>query len=33
MLTSFLSFIPLSKWPLIVASIFALHNETRMYFS
>jgi len=25
-----LSFIPLSRWPVIVASIFALHNETRM---
>jgi hypothetical protein len=25
-----LSFIPLSRWHLIVASIFALHNETRM---
>jgi hypothetical protein len=25
-----LSFIPLSRWPLIVASIFALHNETCM---
>lgn len=24
------SFIPLRRWPLIVASIFALHNETRM---
>lgn len=25
------SFIPLNRWPLILASIFALHNETRMY--
>ena len=24
------SFIPLRRWPLIVTSIFALHNETRM---
>jgi adiponectin receptor len=24
-----LSFIPLNKWPRIIASIFALHNETR----
>jgi hypothetical protein len=23
-----LSFIPLRRWPLIVTSIFALHNET-----
>jgi adiponectin receptor len=26
---SLLRFIPLRKWPLIIASIFALHNETR----
>jgi adiponectin receptor len=27
------SFIPLNKWPLIITSIFALHNETRMCHS
>ena len=32
MRTCLFSFIPLSRWPLIVASIFDLHNETRMYF-
>jgi adiponectin receptor len=25
-------FIPPNKWPLILSSLFALHNETRMFF-
>jgi adiponectin receptor len=29
MLTTFRRFIPLSKWPVILLSLFAFHNETR----
>ena len=25
-------FIPLDKWPLIIMSLFAWHNETRAFF-